>query len=189
MEESWDEDPEARLTAANIVSRLENLERMQRKEELGNEVESSLRNASHPSSVTEPRTHKKVRVSSSFSGQPHNQPVIAQRVRLSVGNAELSTNNFVPPFQRYRRRSSVVHHSDLRENSSMAGSETLRTTEFSHCEVSTVSPVESSTSQVNDEINNDNNFLQMNIDAATGQPSALTQSSSISLASLDSTQL
>ena len=167
MEESWDEDPEARLTAANIVSRLETLERTQRKEELVRELELSS-----PHQTTASVQHKKVRVSSSFSGQPHHFPAV-QRTRLSVGNADLS-NNTVLPCQRYQRRASLTQHFELTENSDAMSGHHQCSSQFSPCDV-VVSLTETFTPQSNEQDTNVNE-TPLNIDAATGQPSALNGS-------------
>ena len=78
----------------------------------------------------------------------------------------------------------MTHHSDLRESSFVTDAESHRTTRFSNCEI----PVSLNDSQLIEQetiINNDNE-TQVNIDAATGQPNALSQSSYVSLISLDS---
>ena len=105
MFESWDEDPEARLTAANIVSRLDiMLQETQLKEKLTDEVENSSQAVLESSSSS---IHKKVRISSSFSGQSNPHPVSLD-VRLSVGNSELP-RSLINAFQRQIRRVNFNH--------------------------------------------------------------------------------
>ena len=99
MLESWDEDPEARLTAANIVSRLDiMLQEIQSKEKLPDEVSPDLQASS--SSIT---------ISPSFSGQTNSHPV-SPDVRLSVGNSELPCrSSLLNVFQTQLRRVNFNH--------------------------------------------------------------------------------
>ena len=109
MFESWDEDPEARLTAANIVSRLDiMLQETQLKEKLTDEVENSSQTVVSPDlEASSSSIHKKVCISSSFSGQSNPHPV-SPDVRLSVGNSELP-RSLLNVFQRQIRRVNFNH--------------------------------------------------------------------------------
>ena len=71
MMESWDEDPEARLTAANITEQLYKLSTM-----------------SHDNSPSPAEQHKRTYVSASFSGSS-NIPSCAIPLRFSEGNINL----------------------------------------------------------------------------------------------------
>ncbi len=164
MEESWDEDPEARLTAANIVSRLENLERTQRKQEIAKEVDSTPPSHNITYTGEPPHAHRKVRVSSSFSGQPHNLPV-AQRTRRSVGSTE-SPHNLMQSFQRHYGRGSLPRHFELTESSLSAKGP---------CTVEDNVQTDESTLQ---QLYSHDNETSMNVDAATGQHNATALTSS-----------
>lgn len=100
MTESWDEDSEARLTAANIISRLENLEGS--KARLKSESNSPMEDArcefvsptSEMSQISQSSLHKNVRLSASFSGSSSTHPVVPS-IRYSVGtvsNADIPNN-------------------------------------------------------------------------------------------------
>ena len=108
MLESWDEDPEARLTAANIVSRLDiMLQETQSKEKLTDEVENFSQAVVSPVlEASSSSIHKKVRISSSFSGQSNSHPV-SPDVCLSVGNSELNV------FQTQIRRFNFNHPENI----------------------------------------------------------------------------
>ena len=167
MEESWDEDPEARLTAANIVSRLENLERTQRKQELTKELDSTLPSRNITYTGEPQHAHRKVRVSSSFSGQPHNRLPVAQKTRRSVGSTE-SPHNLMQSFQRHYGRGSLPRHFELTESSLSAKGP---------CTVEDNVETDESTLQ---QLYSHDNEASMNVDAATGQhnTTALTSSDS-----------
>ena len=117
MEESWDEDPEARLTAANIVCRLETLERALRKQELIKELNDPFNEASstanHGSS-----THNKFRVSSSFSGHSSGHSFVLP-TRLSVGNVDELSNSSTNTFQKKSKITKLTDHSKPTESGNL----------------------------------------------------------------------
>lgn len=157
MEESWDEDSEARLTAANIVSRLNDA--MKELHEQENNTNNGSVNTVTNTNTTDPHgnSHKKVRVSSSFSGQPAtvNFNNVSQRTRFSVGTTE-SPHNYI---QRFHRRNSVCNDavSQFLPYPARFDSVVTPLTESS----------DSAPRHNNDIVNNPT----VNIDAATGQPS------------------
>ena len=113
MFESWDEDPEARLTAANIVSRLDIMsQEKQSKDKLTDEVENSSQAVVSPVlEASSSSIHKKVRISSSFSGQSNSHPV-SPDVRLSVGNSEFP-RSLLNVFQTQIRRVNFNHPENI----------------------------------------------------------------------------
>lgn len=92
LEESWDEDPEARLTAANILHRLKLLQDIKvipqdspiaASGEEDERLEDSTPDKKHHS-------HRKLCSSSSFSGQPVVRTARHPAVRYSIDNEMMS---------------------------------------------------------------------------------------------------
>ena len=182
MEESWDEDPEARLTAANIVSRLETLERALRTEETVEEYRGSCKALATPSSSS----HKKLQMSSSFSGNSNCHPPIFH-TRLSVDNT-VSNRNMMPSFQRCPRRSSLTNHIEQVENKNLP---TRKSVNCTPTPLSVSSTAVYPQSEIQTPHIQDEEHQSSSIDAATGQPkrnddlSSLNSSSSSSIHNLD----
>ena len=89
MKEGWDEDPEARLTAANIACRIDSLTQPKIRISSANEKQSSDTHPAFESSTSS--THKSIHTSSSFSGQSNNQPVLMASPRRPVSRAPSET--------------------------------------------------------------------------------------------------
>lgn len=98
--ESWDEDPEARLTAANIVSRLEDLRdtklRLDNESVLTTQTDPRLHAISPSDNGSRVHLHTKLHASSSYSGQSSMQGQLQHprlAARRSMGNAECSQSS------------------------------------------------------------------------------------------------
>ena len=102
MKEGWDEDPEARLTAANIACRIDSL--ATRVLSLDDNIESL-------DSTVESYTHRTVYISSSFSGQSNTRAT--PLTRISVDHTPLEAPlNILRSLQAFFRRPS--HRSEER---------------------------------------------------------------------------
>ena len=93
MIESWDEDPEARLTTANITDRLENMNTTNNAKLCTDQLLSVRQNEQNCLSPVSETSHssfcKKVHVSASFSGSSGLQP-FAVPSRFSMDNVGIA---------------------------------------------------------------------------------------------------
>lgn len=200
MEESWDEDSEARLTAANIVSRLNDIIKKTYEQDNptndSNNCHGDINTSTVPNTLSSTNTndpignsHKKVRVSASFSGQsaintPTSTTNKSGRTRFSVGTND-SPHTYIQKF--HRRNSLTYQHNDSSSNHcvnqflpSRFEAVVAPLTESSDSApqhdnnnlTNTIPLTELSNSTLHhDNDLTSNNPPTMNIDAATGQPS------------------
>lgn len=104
LTESWDEDPEARLTAANVLVQLENLVQTRTNTLESSQQESALSSGGLGGQVSENSQSslcKKVRVSASFScSSGVAQSFVSPPVRTSVDHIATCTNIDLAALQR-----------------------------------------------------------------------------------------
>ena len=174
IKDGWDEDPEARLTAANIMVQLENVVGMKVKVPPLSSVQPEgkfLSPVSEETSQTSRSSCKKYRLSSSFSGStstitpppPFNLPGRYSVDYANINNTALSLREL----QRFREEMAPPNSVDDNNfintiNSSPPPPSSSPPPPDASCTITTPSVEASSTSDQQDKVNT--------IDATTGQP-------------------
>ena len=175
IKDGWDEDPEARLTAANIMVQLENVVGMKVKVPPLSSVQPEgkfLSPVSEETSQTSRSSCKKYRLSSSFSGStstitpppPFNLPGRYSVDYANINNTALSLREL----QRFREEMAPPNSVDDNNfinainSSPPPPSSSPPPPPDASCTITTPSAEASSTSDQQDKVNT--------IDATTGQP-------------------